>query len=212
MIHDIYSKKKIIESPKEKVLVDFREKNSLIPTFLINKGLRVEFKNLEVGDYFVNGVLIERKTLQDFSNSMINKRLNSQIKNLKVAENKLLIIEGNDLKSDVNRKALKGFEISIMINHKIPILRTNSGEETAKIILMLANQKKNNSSLVENKKELTKEERQKFVLESFQGIGPSKSKQLLEKFGSIKNILNSSEKELEEVLGKRTSSFLRIIN
>lgn len=42
-------------------------------------------------------------------------------------------------------------------------------------------------------------EQQQIILEGFPGIGPSLAKRLLKKFGSIKEIINADEKELEKI-------------
>jgi len=51
-----------------------------------------------------------------------------------------------------------------------------------------------------------------FILEGFPGIGPTTAKKLLKKFKSIKKIINASEEELKEILGKKTETFLKIID
>ena len=93
---DIFSSKKPIikkeEKSKEKIIIDYREKNSLVAPHLIKLGLEIEFKELKVGDYIVQNVIIERKTINDFLSSMLNHRLLNQIEELKQFENKLLII------------------------------------------------------------------------------------------------------------------------
>ena len=37
------------------IIIDYREKNSLVPSQLIKKGLDIEFKELKVGDYLISG-------------------------------------------------------------------------------------------------------------------------------------------------------------
>jgi len=79
---DIFSKKKSIiqkEELKEKIIIDYREKNSLVASHLIKQGFPIEFRELKIGDYIVKDVVIERKTIQDFINSMISRRLLNQI-------------------------------------------------------------------------------------------------------------------------------------
>src|SRR3990167_10158373 len=98
-IFDIFSKKEIVSKKellkeKIKIIVDYREKNSLVASYLINLGFDVEFKELKIGDYVVKDTIIERKTISDFISSMINGRLLKQLEELKQFENKLLIIEG----------------------------------------------------------------------------------------------------------------------
>ena len=89
-------KEKIKDIQKPKVTADYREKNSLVASELIQLGLKVEFRELKVADYLVNDVAIERKTVSDFISSMINKRLINQLESLQVYKNRLLIIEGLD--------------------------------------------------------------------------------------------------------------------
>src|SRR3989338_11228837 len=91
---NIFSKKKLKEEKKIKIIVDNREKNSLVISELMNMGFELEFTQLAVGDYIVNGVAIERKTISDFKSSIINKRIMQQLQELKQHNKCLLIIEG----------------------------------------------------------------------------------------------------------------------
>jgi len=56
----IFSKKKekCEETPLPKVIVDYREKNSFVPANLLKLGMEIEFKELKVADYLVNGIAI----------------------------------------------------------------------------------------------------------------------------------------------------------
>jgi Fanconi anemia group M protein len=87
---------KQIEIPKKpiKIIVDVREKNM---AKLLHNYADVELKTLEVGDYVLSDrVVVERKTADDFVDSIIDKRLFNQLKNLRKVEKPLLIIEGNN--------------------------------------------------------------------------------------------------------------------
>ena len=46
-----------------------------------------------------------------------------------------------------------------------------------------------------------------FIIEGFPGIGPMNAKKLLERFKTIKEIVNASEEELKEILGKKSEVF-----
>ena len=61
-LFNIFSEKKIKEKIKPKILIDYREKNSLVPSIL-SKDFEIEFKQLPVADYIINNTAIERKTL-----------------------------------------------------------------------------------------------------------------------------------------------------
>ena len=198
------------EKPKEKLIVDYREKNSLVASELINLGFEIEFKELKVADYIVKGVAIERKTISDFISSMINKRLVNQLEELKQYESKLLIVEGIDEQelypenNSVSQNSVRGFLLSILLKHKIPILFTQNYKDTAQFINRIARKKEIEIGIRANKKTLNKKEQIQFILEGFPGIGPKTAKKVLEKFKTIKNIINASEEELKEVIGKKS--------
>ncbi len=220
---DIFSKSKGIRDEKQKmekqkIIIDYREKNSLVASTLIELGFEVEFTELKVADYLVNNVAIERKTVSDFVNSIINKRIIRQLQELQQYENKLLIIEGVDeqeLYSDdadsenrlIHPNAVRGFLLSVTIKHHIPVILTKNYEDTARYIAVLARKKEKESSLNVTKKSLNKKERLQFILESFPGIGPKTAKKLLAHFKSIKNITNASLEELKEIIGKKADIF-----
>src|SRR3989344_2571591 len=139
---DIFSKKKIKkESVKEKIIIDYREKNSLVASEIVHLGLDIEFRELKVADYIVKDTAIERKTVSDFISSMINRRLFNQLEELQQYENRLLIIEGiyeQELYSDsneiggINSNAIRGLLLSILLKYKTPIIFAKNYEDTAK--------------------------------------------------------------------------------
>jgi len=217
LIHNIFSKAEKSKSKKEKqkIFVDYREKNSLVPAELISLGLEINFQELKVGDYLVNNIAIERKTVSDFISSMINKRLLNQLEELQQYENKLLLIEGleeqelysENSEREVSPNAIRGFLLSIALKHKVPIIFTKNSEDTAKFIYLLAIKKETESSLNVNKKSLNSKERMQFILEGFPGIGPKTARKLLEKFKTLKNIANTPLEELKETIGKKADIF-----
>lgn len=245
--HDIFSKRKtsiIKDESKEKIIIDYREKNSLVASNLIKLGLDIEFRELKIGDYIVRNVVIERKTIPDFISSMLNHRLIKQIEELKQYENKLLIIEGlseqelyEDNKEGINpyvisteairnnlsefrgkskktrglsSNAIRGFLLSILLKHKIPIIFAKNPEDSAKFINILSKKKEKEINLNAKKKTLNKKEQMQFIIEGFPGIGPKTAKKLLEKFKTIQNIVNASEAELKEILGKRAETIINL--
>jgi len=223
-IYDIFSKKssrtkKEIPS-KEKIIADYREKNCLVASELIHLGLEIEFKELKVADYLVKDVAIERKTVSDFISSMINRRLLNQLEELQQYENKLLIIEGIDeqeLYNDdnhlgINANSVRGFLLSILLKYKIPTIFTKNSEDTAKFISILSKKKTKELPLNIKKKSLNKKEQLQFIIEGFPGIGPKTAKKLLTKFKTIKNIINASQEELKNILGKKAEIMKRIID
>ncbi len=201
----------------KKIIIDYREKNSLVISELMSLGCKIEIKNLPVADFLINDVAIERKTVSDLISSMINKRLLKQLEELQQYKKRLLIIEGfderelysdsNDKNRGMNANAVRGLLLSILLKYEIPILFTKNYEDTAKFILVLSKKKEKETSLRVNKKTLNKKERLQFILESFPGIGPKTAKKLLSHFKTLKNIFNASEEELKEIVGKKAEIF-----
>ena len=216
-IFDIFSKGRAKnKKPKKKVIVDSREKNSLIVSELVDLGLEVELKMLKVGDYLINETAIERKTVNDFISSMKSRRLVNQLEELQQYKSRLLIVEGIDeqeLYSDSEEKigmhpnAVRCFLLSIILKYKVPIIFTKNYEDTAKFISVLAKKSEKEPSLNVAKKSFDKKEMKQFIIEGFPGIGPMNAKKLLERFKTIKEIVNASEEELKEILGKKSEVF-----
>ena len=216
---DIFSKSEKIlktkEKPKPKIIIDYREKNSLVASELIGLGFEIEFKELKVADYIVKDVALERKTVSDFLSSMLNKRLLNQIEELQQYKNKLLIIEGIDEQELYNEKnikgihanAVRGFLLSILLKHKIPTLFTKNYKDTAQFINRIARKKEQEMPMRVIKKSLNKKERMQFILESFPGIGPKTAKKLLQKFKTIRNIITAPADDLKKVVGKKAEVF-----
>jgi len=209
--YNIFSKTKLKPKPvyKPKVIIDIHEKNSLVPSELKKLNCEIEFQHLKVGDYIAGNTLIERKTESDFANSMINKRLQNQLKDLALAENKLIIIEkSKNYLTNIHENAIKGFILSILLHNKIPIIFTKNPKETATFLKLLANKQKTPSESLNPKKyKKTTKEKIQYILEGFAGIGPQNAKKLLTKYKTIKNIINAPLKDLEELIGKKAEVF-----
>jgi ERCC4-type nuclease len=221
MINDIFSKK----SKKEKIknlpviIVDIHEKNSLVISELINsKEVKLDIKSLEIADYLIKDIAIERKTITDFISSMINKRLFEQLKNLNKYEKKLLIIEGlknkETEKISINPNAIKGMILSILTDYNIPIIFTANEKETADYLIILSKQKEKGKTVsnLHSRIPKTTTEQKKYILEAFPNIGPKTAQKLLDKFKSLSLIFNASEEELNEILKIKTKEFKNILN
>lgn len=202
------NKKKI---PQNKITIDTREKNSLVPSYLEKENQIVEYKQLQIGDYLINNIIIERKTFQDLQSSIINKRIFSQLNEIKKFPSHFLIIEGKQKKDNtfLNPNALKGFLLSVITDYKIPIIYTKNEKETALYLTILAKKSKDKSlSKRISRNKLSKREQSLFILEGFPGIGPKTAEKLLKEFKSLNKIFQSNEDSLKPLLGKKTQQFL----
>jgi ERCC4-type nuclease len=215
--HNIFSSKKETNEDKEKtkIIIDNRERNSLVPSELVKLGFEIEFKQLPVADYLINNIAIERKTLSDLQSSIINKRIFQQLTELKQYEKCFLLIEGYNGNAEpiISENAIKGFILACSLDYKIPIILTENERDSALYISILS-KKKNDKEISINPKKisLNKEEQLQYILEGFPNIGPVKAKALIKKFKTLKNIINAPALELEDILGKRTKDFVELSN
>ena len=192
---------------KIKIIVDFREKGSSILKNLVDLGVDVSMEQLDVGDFVFGRIGIERKSVRDFIDSLIDGRLLSQIKELRRFERPLLLIEGEDDIFSVRKvhpNAIFGMIGAIAVDFNIPILYTKNSSETAALIKVLAKrelEERGDFGIRIVKKPTSTKELQEFVVSSFPGIGGGLNKRLLEQFGSVRKIVNSSIDELKDVEG-----------
>ena len=180
----------------KKVIIDSRE-NYLISLFngKKDKVVEIEVKKLDVGDVIIsNECAIERKMGIDYVQSIIDKRLFSQLFRLKeVYENPILIVEGlNETVFDivnVNLSSIYGALAYILKKLRINIIYTLNLEHTAILIERLALMNNNTSfgnPLIARTapKKLNKKERQIYIIEGLIDCGHKKAKLLIDHFGT----------------------------
>lgn len=209
-MENIFSKTKIQKenscpNPKIPIIVDTREKQSMISANLIGEKANIKYEKLDIGDYLIEDTIIERKTFQDFVGSMLDKRLISQLQEIKKYPKYFLILEGfyynyNDF--NIHKNAIKGMLLSIATDFKIPIIYTENEKDTANFLILVAKRHekpKTQNTIRQTKTLKTLEEQKQFILEGFPGIGPVATKTLLKKYKTLNNIFNATEKELKKM-------------
>lgn len=213
MINDIFKKSNSTnENKKTEIIIDSREKNSLVPAELIGLGHTIILKQIKVGDYIANNTIIERKEIKDLFLSIQNKRIWKQLEEIKQYPNYILIIEGDIYTQKIHPNIFRGFILSVATKFKIPIIFTKHPKETAQYISILANKKEKNEILTPTKKQFTKQSIQINILQTFPKIGQKTAIKLLKEFKTIKNTINASEEKLKTTLGKKTNEFIKTIN
>jgi len=203
------------------IVIDSRE-DAAHPEFrtaLIREGLRVAVRELPAGDFLLlappgkQSLLVERKTADDFANSIKDGRIWEQSRLLKEAAEKdghkpLVVVEGELARLE----KLRGWRIqsilrvldTLVLDLELPVLFTPSKEAT---ILWLATKAKSLGKTEEKrvirmrveKKPMSLNERILYVAESV--AGPTLARRLLAKFRTLKNVANASVYELMSVEG-----------
>ncbi len=222
MLYNIFEQlKKRKKKPKKAPLIiaDIHEKDSMILAELkSNQDINLKIKSLKIGDYLIGNTIIERKTISDFINSMINKRLIQQLPQMKKYKNKLLIIEGEISslfeEENIHPNAIRGFILSIITNYETNIIFTKDYQDTTQYLITLAKQQSKSITKISFHSRIpkTKSEQKSYILESFPNIGPKKAELLLKKFKTLKTTFNASEEELKEVLKNRTGQFKNLLD
>jgi len=206
------------EGKKITVVVDHRESRSTVCRAISKQSIHLISKQLDVGDYIVSSRIgVERKSVDDFLNSLLNGQLFSQLHRLRDAYPRpVLILEGDGLftKRNINHRAIYGSLISIVVDFGIPVLSTKDSKETADVLIVMAKreqrQEKKSIALRGSKTSFSLAERQRFIVEGFPNISSLLASRLLAHFGSIHALVNASEKELQEVngVGKQTAKMI----
>lgn len=207
------------ESSGVTIFVDVREQRTSIVKKLKEKA-NVELRQLPVGDFILSDrVAVERKTVDDFLQSMVDKRLFDQASELtRNFEIPLLILEGSkDIFSqrNIHPNAIRGALVSLPLDFGISIIQTKNEGETAEILFAIAKREQIEANrtvaLRGERKPLTLHERQRFIIESLPFVSAVLARRLLEKFGSVQAIVGAGEKELMEVegIGKKKAKDIR---
>ncbi|MCS7129790.1 MAG: DEAD/DEAH box helicase [Archaeoglobaceae archaeon] len=202
-----------------KILVDSREMRSEVVKILRELGANLEIKNLEVADYVLSDrVAVERKTVDDFVDSLISERLFSQLLNLKSYQRPILVLEGGNLYTRaVHPNAIRGAIATIVTDFGIPMIFTKDEKETAEFLIAIARreQEEKKREVVEHygKTKRTLKEEQEYIVSAISNVGSVIAKNLLEHFQTIERIATASEKELMEVpkVGKKTAEHIRLL-
>lgn len=222
-IEDIFSKspeKNKSDTNNIPIIVDTREKQSLVYSYLASRNANVKFEKLDIGDYLIGDMIIERKTFSDFQASIIDKRLLSQLSEMKKYPKSLLLIEGflfDYSSSRIHENAIRGMFMSVCLDFNIPVIFSENEEDSAKFLMVIAkrlDKEKRDVPLRIKKSEMSFNDQKQFILEGFPGIGPTTAKSLIDSFKTLQNIFSAEKKELEKIDtmdSKKIDNFRNII-
>ncbi|MGM0532629.1 MAG: ERCC4 domain-containing protein [Bacteroidota bacterium] len=217
-------------SQKLNLQIDFREKNSGILEALNHyAGLfHVETCQLKTGDYLLNNqIIIERKRLPDFIDSIKTGRLFQQTYRMVHSKyHPFMILEGNKKevrRSQMKREAIQGTLIHLTLFMGIPVIRSASIQETAQLISYTGLQLYDETSprvhtpIFKNPRPNMNAVQKAAlnVLANLPGIGPVRGISLLSSFRNLKDVFNAEPGELQSIRGigpKLASNIYKLIN
>ena len=194
--------------PPPEIVADDRETSSRVVEHLSELGARLQIRRLEQGDYLIGDrILVERKTARDFVDTLVERDLFGQIRDLATGSSRpVLIIEGGDIYTarDVNPAAIRGAFAAIAVDLGVAIFLTKDELETAQMILTFARREeggRGERKIHPYKSYRSLKEQQEYIIASFPSVGLRNARLLLSHFGSVKGVLDAGEEALRAVKG-----------
>lgn len=201
-----------------RVAVDHREDESF-DGMLSSLGADIDRRVLAVGDFLCSARLaVERKTRQDFEQSVIDGRLFSQLPDLVANyERVVVVVEGVSDGGRLSRSSLLGAYGAIMADYGASLIFTRDMEATAELVFHLAKHeqlaKKQPLRIYAKRRTLTPSQAARSIVEMLPMVGPKLAKALLSHFGSVEALVRADERELAQVpgMGKKRAKAIRDI-
>jgi Fanconi anemia group M protein len=206
------STKRIEGAENITIICDNRETASSVVRTLSLMGLNLKLEQLQVADYIISdGVGIERKSAQDFNDSIKDGRLFKELIALKENfDRAILVLEGDPFKeSNINENALYGAITSILLNLGISIYRTQNSKETAQFLYHLAKKEQTTSKSPMNirfdKAPIETARLLEYIVAGIPGVNLSRAKSLLKELKTLQNLFLSDIPDLIKIenIGKK---------
>ena len=199
-----------------------------------SKALSIPFERkwIEIGDYAYDDVCFEAKSIVDFIGSVISKRLWTQLDNMDRCYQTNLVIVYGDLDEGIlqilenSKTKMTPKARAIMLRNKFLgaigriVLDTDmkpfwvqSEEEAATIITSVCKMKPMNRTAIRPAihKRLSTDDMRLDTLTSIKGLSVKKAKALLKEFGSLMEIGECSEYEIQVIEGIGATLAQRIL-
>lgn len=192
------------------ILIDLHEPKQIIELLQDQRVVRIT--HLDVGDYIVGEVGIERKTITDFLCSLSSGRLYDQIQRLCQAyPQRYLLIEGLIDWSTLTNPGWFCHALQRLVLMGVPVIFSQSLSDSARLIERIAHTQRGLISfpkIVQSK--CTIQDKQVRVLCAFPGIGEKRSRLLLTVFGTSQKVFTAKIKKLRKAgLGPKTAKSIR---
>ena len=220
------------------LIIDSREKEGsklvkLVESKARSLNIQTEKKWIEIGDYVFDDVCFEAKSTTDFLGSVISKRLWTQIDNMdRHYKTNVVIIYGTIQEAIFNVKKYGKAKIqeparSIMLNNKflgaigritldtdVKAFWVPTEEEASLIITAICKMKPIQRDVIRPEvfKRVTTDDLRLDVLTSIKGVSIKKAKLLIKEYGSVMEIGEQTEEELQYLDGVGQVLASRILN
>jgi len=201
-----------------RIIVESREPDEIV-IMLRKKGLWVEKKQFEPGDYLIGGkICLERKSVADFIKSVYDGRIFNQAERMSDLFDKVVIVVEGDPGGILDDREKKIFysTIASLIFNDISVVQVRDRSSFVEFLASLASktEKKSEPVLVKHVGRLKNDyEAAIYVLCSFPGIGIKLADKLIKRFGSLRRVFSATYADLKPILGeKRAHAFLEMLD
>ncbi|MGB9636829.1 MAG: ERCC4 domain-containing protein, partial [Thermoplasmata archaeon] len=161
-----------------------------------------------VGDYQIeNAVLVERKSVEDFVNSIIDGRMFQQAKDLcNACACPIVIVEGkwNEYTRHISKSAIYGAVCSLAVDFGISVINFENSMEVAHFLFQTVRRISDAGRIPKirfDRKPKTLAELQEYLVAGLPEVSTITTRRLLEHFRIPRRIFNASMEELTQVRG-----------
>lgn len=194
------------------VVIDNREMSAKVAEHLSNLGTKITLAALPVGDYAIGDrILVERKTVQDFVDTLVDRDLFGQIHSLaESASRPVLIVEGGSIADlynlrDIHPNAIRNTLASIAVDFDVSLVFTRDAEETAAMLYAFARRElggeKTERSSHRHKSSRSGREELEYILTAVPEVGPKTAREILAAFHTLRAVFTAPVEELMRVKG-----------
>lgn len=202
------------------LIVDSRESENTIVKYLRLQGVDLRVQELDSGDYILcekKRFVVERKEATDFVNSIMDRRLFSQVAKMQADFNRVIVIIEGDVfatRSGIKREALDGALSWLSVIEGVAVHHTKDAQATASMLKVMARHAQEglgyDVALRANKPKDPLAVAQ-YLVEGLPGVGAGTARRLLATFGSAGAVFAASELELRQVprVGRKAAAKIR---
>jgi DNA excision repair protein ERCC-4 len=197
--------------PRIRIVVDDRERSpGVLAALRTFESVQLRVARLDIGDYAVGpNLLVERKAVSDFVQSVIDGRLFRQARRLSRWSSGLrfFVLEGTDRdlrQGGFSQHAVHGALITLNLVFGLPVLRTLDPVETAQLLVIAGRQlhrRMTSPTRLHPSVNAPARSTQIRMLLAIRDIGPLRASALLEHFGSMRSLSSATLDELVAVPG-----------
>jgi ERCC4-type nuclease len=187
------------------IVVDTRERGKIIQKLESLEGLRLERRELDVGDYILpDGVVIERKSATDLILSVVDQSLWDKVAKLSASYRRVVyLVEGDLYTARFHQKSLDIHRaLSDMIVHRdVSVLPSPDGENSAMLIYLMAQQAAGSPASMRTNEPTIRRDAQLYLLQGLPGIDEDRAEAMLRHFKSARRALAADAAELAQIEG-----------